>query len=262
MARKPLWIAGGVIAGIIALVIIAVVVVFTQIDSIIKAAVESIGPKMTQSEVKLDKVEISTTSGEGRLSGLFIGNPKGFTTPSAMTLGEIAVKLDTSTITKDTILIKDVLIRAPEITYEYASSGDNINAIKKNVDSYVGLSKASGDKKAGADEVGKKLIIENLRIQDGKVTASAMGQQVNTGLPTIQLKDIGKKTNGATAAEVVEQVLAAIQQQVARVVQQQGLDKIGGAAKGALDSATKGVSGGTGDATKGAQDALKGILGR
>lgn len=256
-SRKPLLIVGGVIAGIIVIAVVAVIVVFTQIDSIIKAAVETIGPKMTQTTVTLDKVELSTSSGEGRLAGLVVGNPKGFTTPNSMNLGEIAVKVDTSTITKDTIVIRDLLIRAPEITYEYGASGDNINAIKKNVDSYLGQSQGAADKKAGADETGKKLIIETLRIQDGKITAAAMGRQMNAGLPTIQLKDIGKAKGGATTAEVVEQVLAAIQQNVVRAIQPLGLDKLQGTAKDALDSAIKGGTGGGSP-----QDALKGILGR
>jgi hypothetical protein len=216
---------------------------------------------MTQTTVKLDSVDLSLTSGEGRLAGLLVGNPKGFTTPSSMKLGEIGVKLDTSTITKDTILIKEIVIRAPEITYEYGSGGDNITAIKKNVDSYVGPGSTPAAKK-GDDEGGKKLIIESLRIQDGRVTAAAMGQTINTPLPTIQLRDIGKKTNGATTAEVVDQVLTAIQQQVASVASQQGLNKLGTAvgdtAKGALESATKNV-GGVGS---GAQDALKGVFGK
>jgi hypothetical protein len=265
-SRKPLWIVGGVIAGIIVIAVVVVGIIFASIDSIIKTAVETYGPRMTQTEVKLDKVSLSTTTGEGKLEGLMIGNPKGFATASAMKLGEISIKIDTSTITQDTIVIKDILIRAPEITYEYGAGGGNINEIKKNVDSYVGgtapasppaaksTPAAPADKKTEAAEGGKKLIIENLRIQDGKVTAAAAGQQLSQALPAIQLKDIGKSKGGATSGEVVEQVLTAIEQQVARTVQQMGVDRLGGAAKGALENATKGVSGGN------PTDALKGLF--
>ena len=65
-SRKPLWIVGGVIAGFIAIVVIVIVVVFANVDRIIKEVVETVGPKMTQTEVKLDKVELSTTSGTGK----------------------------------------------------------------------------------------------------------------------------------------------------------------------------------------------------
>lgn len=272
-SRKPLWIVGGVIAGILAIFVIVVVVIFAGIDSAIKKIVESVGPQMTQTEVKLDKVEISTTSGTGKLTGLMIGNPKGFTTPSSMQLGEIGITLDIATLTHDTIVIKSILIRAPQITYEYGATGGNIETIKKNVDSYVGQSTPASsaapgaksaptpEKKAPKEEGGKKLIIEDLRIQDAKVTAAAMGQQVSQGLPTIQLKDIGKAKGGATPAEVVEQILAALQQQVARAAQSMGADKLKDAAKGALENATKGGIPG-GDTTKGATDAIKGLFGK
>ena len=274
-SRKPLWIVGGVIAGIIAIIIVVVVVVFASIDSIIKAAVETYGPKMTQTEVKLDKVSLSTTSGEGRLEGLLIGNPKGFTTPSAMKLGEIGIKIDVSTITSDTIVIKSILIRAPEITYEYGTGGGNIDTIKKNVESYTNSgapastpaqkSAPAEKKSAPAAEGGKKLIIEDLRIQDAKVTAAVAGQQMSQGLPTIQLKDIGKSKGGATSGEVVEQIMNALQQQVARAAQSMGADKLRDAAKGALENATKALPGGGsggGDAVKGATDAVKGLFGK
>jgi len=262
MASRAVKISVGVVAVIVVALVGVVASIFIFSGSIIKQTVETLGPKMTQTSVKLDNVDLSLTSGEGRMSGLVVGNPTGFTTPTSMKLGEIGVKVDTSTVTKDTIVIREVLIRAPEITYEYGSGGDNITAIKKNVDSYMGPGSGSAAKKSSGDEPGKKLIIESLRIQDGKVTAAAMGQQVNAALPAIQLRDIGKKSNGATVAEVVEQVLAALQKQVASVASQQGLNKLGGAAqdaaKGALESATKGA----GSAGGAAQDALKGILGK
>lgn len=271
-SRKPLYIVGGVIAGLIAIVVIVIVVVFANVDRIIKEVVETVGPKMTQTEVKLDKVELSTTSGTGKLSGLLIGNPKGFTTPSAMQLGEIGLTLDIASLSSDTIVIKSILIRAPQITYEYASGGGNIDTIKKNVDAYVGQNAPASSpaqksaptaekKSAPKEEGGKKLIIEDLRIQDAKVTAAALGQQMSQGLPTIQLKDIGKSKGGATPAEVVEQILGALQKQVASAAQNMGADKLKDAAKGALENATKGGIPG-GDAAKGATDALKGLFGK
>ena len=273
-SRKPLWIVGGVIAGLLAIIVIGAMIIFASIDSIIKEVVESIGPKMTQTEVKLDKVELSTTSGTGKLTQAGTGTMvlTGFSQPSAMQLGEIGITLDIATLTQDTIVIKSILIRAPQITYEYGSTGGNIETIKKNVDSYVGQtapaastpaakSAPSAEKKAPKEEGGKKLIIEDLRIQDAKVTAAAMGQQMSQGLPTIQLKDIGKSKGGATPAEVVEQILGALQQQVARAAQSMGADKLKDAAKGALENATKGGIPG-GDTTKGATDAIKGLFGK
>ena len=44
---------------------------------------------MDSNSVRICESDSSTTSGTGKLSGLMIGNPKGFTAPSAMQLGEV-----------------------------------------------------------------------------------------------------------------------------------------------------------------------------
>jgi uncharacterized membrane protein len=71
---------------VVLLVIIAGAVYFllSNLDSIVKAAIEKYGTAATQATVKLDSVKISLTSGEGRLNGLSVGNPKGFATPQAL----------------------------------------------------------------------------------------------------------------------------------------------------------------------------------
>ena len=70
-----------IFAVLILLVVVALVVVFFSLNSIVKKAVETIGPKMTRVEVKLGAADISPFSGSGKLSKLFVGNPDGYKTP-------------------------------------------------------------------------------------------------------------------------------------------------------------------------------------
>lgn len=274
--RKPLLIGGGIVAALIVIIIVAVVVIFASIDSIIKAAIEKVGPQMTQTEVKVDSVSLSTTSGEGSLKGLKIGNPKGFTTDSAFRLGEIGLKVDVSSITSDVIHIREILIKAPDITYEIGSQGSNIDQIKKNVDSYVG-SAGPGTPKAAEKKAdttssskseqasNKKMIIDSLRIEDTKATIAtslAGGQKLSTGLPNIALKDIGKDKGGASPAEVVDRIVAAIEEQAKAAASKMGVDQLKGAAKGALDNATKGLTGSGSTSGSGVGDAVKGLFGK
>jgi hypothetical protein len=87
--KKGLLICGGVL-----IVVIAVGVYWfaSNLNSLIKSAVETYGSEITKAEVTLDKVEISPTSGAGMLSGLKMGNPAGFKTDSAFSLGQISVR--------------------------------------------------------------------------------------------------------------------------------------------------------------------------
>lgn len=70
------------------------VVLVSNLDSIIKTAVEEVGSEATQAKVTLSEVEISADEGKAALRGFSVSNPAGFETPSAFKLGEVAVTLD------------------------------------------------------------------------------------------------------------------------------------------------------------------------
>ena len=97
--KRTLVIGGGALGVVVAVIVVAVIFLFSSLDSLIKEAVEKYGSEIIQAEVRLNKVEIDVTSGQGGLSGLKIGNPKGFETPSAFELGGISVKLDIGSVT-------------------------------------------------------------------------------------------------------------------------------------------------------------------
>lgn len=243
---RGLKIGLGVLVAIVVVIGAIVFFVASSLDSLVTAAVESYGSEITQTRVDLNDAEISTTSGEGSLTGLTVGNPKGFETDSAFRLGNIRIALDLGTITDDPIVIKEIVIAEPQITYELAANGDNIDAIQSNVSDYMDKHKSSG----GGDEAsGPKLVIENLYVRNGSVRVSAAGlggRTLTAPLPDLHLTDIGKKKGGAAPGEVVAQVLGAVQQNVTKAV---GTLDLGGAL-GAVEKGTKGVS-----------DKLKKILG-
>ena len=58
---------------------------------LVKKGVEKVGPQITKTEMKLDKVSISILSGSGALHGFTLGNPEGYKTPSAIKFGEASV---------------------------------------------------------------------------------------------------------------------------------------------------------------------------
>lgn len=222
-----------VVAGLIVVLLLVVVFAILNLDKGIKAAVESVGPKLTQSSVTLDDVELSLASGEGSLHGLVVGNPKGFKTPEAFSLGEIFLSLEPESVTTDTIVIKSIRIVAPEITYESANGTTNLAQLQKNVEQATGGGSTSGSSEAASGEEGaeKKLIIRDLQLNGGKLSYSnpLLGDKaLALALPDIHLTGIGEKSNGASAAEVVNQVLAAINKSAAGAVADSGALKDAG----------------------------------
>ncbi len=142
-----------------------------------------------------------------------MGNPAGFKADKAMSFGAVSVKIDMDSVTKDVIVIKEVVISGPDIAYEYADGKDNFDVIQKNVEAFAMEMGAGGKKDAKDDKGGKKLIINHLYVRDGKVAISAgllAGKEITVPLPTIHLKDIGKKEKSATSGEVASQVMSSI----------------------------------------------------
>ena len=272
------------------IVVIAVGIYYLSQNAgkIVEAVIEDQGTRVTQVSVALDGVDISLTDLKAGLRGLTVANPAGFKTARAVSLGEISVKLS-----KDwgpnLIVVEEVMVRAPEITYEIGAGGSNIATIQNNVQNFMKVMGGSGDsggsKSTGGDETKPKVVIDDLYIKGGKVNVSAslmQGRTLTTPLPDIHLKDIGKDSGGATPAEIVDQVIAAITKSSGNAasaldLSQLGLAdisgtaaEIGGKATEAVQDAAKGVlegaGGAAGDAAKnavgGATGALKGLFGK
>ena len=265
--NRPAKIGIGIVAALVVIIAAVVVVVFVFSGSLIKTAVEEIGSKATQTAVRLNEADVSLTSGAGALRGLTVGNPQGFKTKNAFSLGEISVKLDTGSLGGDPVVIKEIVIAAPQVTYEIAPSGNNIDVIRRNVDAFAGKRKAEERAEPGDDE-GPKLIIEHLYIRGGKVDVSAApleGKTLSAALPDLHLTDIGKGQGGVLPAVAVDQVMEAVSKAIGRSVSTLNLDQIRGmvqgGAKGMIEKGVEGVGGAAEEGAKGLGGAVRGVLG-
>ena len=200
---------------------------YASMDRLVKQAIESWGPEITGVVVKVESVRLEPTAGRGTIRGLFIGNPKGFDAPQALRLGEMRLTLDAGSLTKDVVVIKELLLVAPDVTYERGQGSDNMTVIQKHVDAWVA-------KHAGKSEgPGKKFIIENLVVRDGK---AHFGTTLSSPIPDLHLRDVGKKTNGATAGEAFKQTWEALLRSVGNLA-----SRVGSAIKEGAQGAVEGV---------------------
>lgn len=270
--------------GVIVVVIAVGIYYFAQnAGKIVEGIIEKEGTRVTQVAVALDAVDISLTDLKAGLRGLTVANPAGFKTERAVSLGEISVRLSKDW-DANLIVIEEVMVNAPEITYEIGSGGSNIAAIQQNVENFMNAvsggksadTAASAPAEGGDGEAGPKVVINDLYIKGGKVNVSAslmQGKVLTTPLPEIHLEDIGKDSGGASPAEVVDQVIAAITESSGSAASSLDLSKLGlsdisgkaaemGKAAGdAAQKALEGAAGGAGGAGDAAKDAVEGATG-
>ena len=237
---------------VVLLLVVALTMIGVYFNSMIKAGVEAVGPKITGTIVKLDAVDISPFSGQGRLKGLVVGNPKGFQTESAFKIADAKVKVDQKTALSDKLIIEEILIDGPEITYEGSPSGSNLSKIQENVAAFgksVGTKEGAESKSEKKDPTQKKVQINHFIVKNGQVKLSASllkGKALTVRLPDIHLRDIGKESGGVTVQKAVAEVFAAINKSVLQSVASSGklLEKgAEEAAKGLGSEAGKAVEG-------------------
>ena len=218
---------------------------FNYVDVVVKTALERWGPDVVGAPVKVQEVRISPQNGRGAIVGLEIGNPGGFSSRRSARFDEIRVSIDPSTILDPVILVREISVTAPQITYERGNKTTNLDAIHAQIDAFAKRAQAEAAKGEGHGPVAKRrFVIERVEIRGARVlmtTAGLKGQGVSFEIPDVQLRDVGKGRGGVTASEAAAQVSAALQNRIAQKV----LTNAELLRKGGVD---------------GAVDALKGLL--
>jgi hypothetical protein len=198
---------------------------------IVKAGMETVGPKITQVSIRVDAVNLSLLTGSASIKGLVVGNPEGYKAPQAISVGTAAVGVNPFSVLSDKIVVRSVRVEAPEITFEgNPFSGNNLAKIEQNVNAAVNKSNAAPatNTAAGtAGKPGKKIEVDDFLITNAKVNFNG----VTLTLPDVHLIDLGKGADGITAADLTRRVLQALTTATVKAVAASATDVGKGAEK-------------------------------
>ncbi len=228
---------------VVVLILLAALSVHLFLDKAVQREAEQTGQKLTKVEVGLKFVHISLLSGSGKIKGLSVANPQGFSNNKAIEVGTASLALKPSSVLSSKVLVHSVNVEGPEISFEISLQGNNLKQLLANVETASGTEKEP----AKGEGTSKKLQVDDFIISGGKIHLSAntpLGTKSGTvPLPEIHLKDLGKEGDGITPAELSKQVLQAVLSKALEA----GLAAVGDL-KGVSDI-TKGL-GGTGTVEK------------
>jgi hypothetical protein len=209
---------------LISLVVVLLLLVagsFFFLNAAVKKGVETFVPKMTKTSVAVGGVKLSPFSGKGEISDLVIGNPAGYETPSSFKLTSVKIHLSPMSLLSDQIVIHDIIIDGPEVTYELKGiSSNNIKQIMENIKEFAGAADKAPAPEAeepGAAPVKKKVRIEHFLFTNARVHLSASmlkGKKASVPMPTIELKDIGDQSLGETISQIQQSLWNGIKEAV------------------------------------------------
>jgi hypothetical protein len=198
---------------------VAVVIVAFCLDGIVKAGVETVGPKITGVSITLDSIHIGLLTGSAKVKGLVVGNPAGYTAPSAISVGLAEVGVNPFSVLSSKIVVRSIHVEAPEITFDGnpLTGNNNISKIMDNLNnaSSSGAAPASNNNAASAPaKPAKKLEVDDFLISDAKVHFNGL----TLPLPPVHLTDLGTGPDGITATDLTKKVFSELTAAIIKAV--------------------------------------------
>ena len=214
------------------------------LGSTAKRAIEAFGPKVAQVDVRVKSVGVSLIGGSGSLKGLFIGNPQGYKSPSAIKADTIRIAVAPASLFGKKVHLRSIIIESPEITFEGGIEGNNLTTLQQNIQKFSGGSPSKSETRLQVDE----FVIRGARVSVAAVPLG--GKAMSLPLPDIRLENLGSQGDGITVPELSKQVVGEVVKGT-MVVIAKSADQI---FKGASEAAKN-----LGDEGKAAADIVKGI---
>lgn len=236
---------------LVVLTAVGFAVVLWKVDQVTRTTVEVVGSRLTKAEVQLRDVDVRLLKGEIELEMLSVGNPENFESDftKVIQISHIDAEIAISSLMTDTMVLRKVMVKKPEILMEYSSEGSNLATIRRNVE------KVTGKKKTKA---GKNLVIEHLEMTDidFRIFGGAFGKR-GTRVPVsnLELHNIGKaKSDGVSSSAAIAEVMGGLMGNVGRALKDGG--KV---LEGNIDKFTGGTAEFLKESGKTAEDTAKSI---
>lgn len=206
----------------------AVFYLLSNLDMLVKMAIEEYGSEAIQTSVQVEEVAIKLADGSAAINGLTVANPEGFSLPQAFSLGEITVDINLEKTRKELIAIDAVHIVAPQVFYEInAGRSGSLNILKDNLGMGGGTSAAGAPAETGSSPGSEStqfiLDIARFEFKDASLHAKVVPLKDKTydlKLPALVLTDL----NG-TPEQISRQVLDRLIDHAKKEIQRQGLDQ-------------------------------------
>ncbi len=234
--------------GLLAVIVVALAIVWCSLETIVKKAVNKYGSEITGTEVSLQGFSLSPLSGSVSVKGLTVANPSNYKSANLLSLGGVSVKIDMKSLSGNTIVVEDITIEKPVITYEMLSlTQNNIKQLQAN----IAKNTASGsdnkaekpkkeEAKAKSEGASKQVVIRKVTVKEGelKAVSNIPGDKglVDVKLPEIILTDIGGQKKSENVVASVTKILNKILTTASQTVVKSGLNDLKNVAKENLDN--------------------------
>jgi hypothetical protein len=203
IVMKKVLIALGVVAVLIGG---GLVLLLSNLDGLVKTAIETYGSEAFGSQVSVGSVELNLTEGSAAIYDFSVANPPGFSDQPMMSFSEVSVAIDLATIGEEVIGIKSIIARSPYVLYESANDTTNIDTISAR---FAGDGEAT-DTSDNGEESEVELRISIILIEN--IQAQMEGDDIPD--LNINLGDISLQNLAGTPDEIAAQIMGPVTRQI------------------------------------------------
>lgn len=195
-----------IILAVVVLVVLVGIIVYLNLDRVIKNTVQSQATSSTNLQTTLNSASLSLFGGKLNLSGLQVASPPGYQAPQMLDVGSTDLAVSYGQLRSDPVHVAGITIDKPKLVIEQKNGELNF---KKAMDDMPKSPDA-----APSNSKPLKLIIDDLKLSNPQVVVKGIGAtDIPLSLPSIELKNIGTgegAQNGAAVKDVLGQVITAM----------------------------------------------------
>jgi hypothetical protein len=198
-----------ILSGVVLLVVIAGVVIYMNLNRIVKNAVQSNASSSLNLQTTLSSAGLSLFGGKVNLHQLDIASPQGYSAPHMLEVGDTKVAVSYGQLRQQPIHVTSITIDKPRLVIEQQNGVFNF---KKAMDQ---MPKSETPPEPNKEPM--KLVIDQLTVSDAQVVIHpnlpGLPTELTVPVPSMVMKDVGSgegSQNGAAVKDVVMQVITAL----------------------------------------------------
>jgi len=209
---------------LVVLLVVALLASPLWLGFVAKTAANAIVPGIVKTDFRLGRLSVNPYAARLELGGLTLDNPAGYPAKEAVKVGEVVLDAETMSLLSDVIHVEEVTVRDVfvsvvnggenralnfrQLQYDMAGGKEKYEAARSAKEAKIASAADGKTPEAEPEAKGpeKKVVIDRVEISGLKLYLGF----VQVPLPSLTLKDIGRKSGGCSMAEAWEQIVAEV----------------------------------------------------
>jgi len=178
--------------------------VLSNLNGLVKDAVETVGTDMLETTVSLNTVDIKLTEGSGELKGFSIANYPEFNQDRLLSFDSVKLDIDPMSLQGDVIVIDELTIQGVKIVAEQLGKTTNLQTLLETLPEG---DEADTETAESGESVDVLLAVKKLNFVENSLTLATEKYGSHTlDLPKIVQTNLGSESNGLTPEELAKAI--------------------------------------------------------